>query len=451
MLNHASRVSSHLLSTSSSTRGNARLLLAAILAVAGFTAIPAGAARADVPSTCDKVASPVGSDAAAGTVAAPLRSAQALSQALAPGQVGCLKAGSYGGGLRLNHGGRAGAPLILRSYPGEQAQVTGRIYVPRGSDYVTIADLSLDGNYQSGPPLPGVSIAANHTTFESDDITNDHTEICFDIGSEQYGIADSTVIANSRIHDCGVLPSTNEDHGIYIQAATNTHITGDLIDHTADRGIQFYPSAQGSVVTNNVIANNGEGIDFGGDNGVASNSNTVEHNLIVNSDIRGDVESWYPPGNPIGVANTVQSNCVSSRGINTHSGGFVARGNVTASSSELVASEGGYVPAPGSACASIAPELPRGIVIEGTRSGGAPTPPGKEAGAGSAPAPVTGTPAGSGHGAPPSGTPAHGTGATRGGGTHGRAERRAHHRRAHHRRSHTKHPRPGSRSHRGRG
>ena len=449
MLNHASRVSSHLLSPSSSTRGNARLLLAAILAVAGFTAIPASAARADVPSTCDKVASPLGSDSAAGTAAAPLHTAQALSQALAPGQVGCLRAGSYGGGLRLNHGGTAGAPLILRSYPGEQAQVTGRIYVPRGSDYVTIADLSLDGNYQSGAPLPGVSIAANHTTFESRrHHQRPHRNL---LRHRQRAVRDRRLHGHRQQPHPRLRRAAIDQRGSRdLHPGRDEHrITGDLIDHNADRGIQFYPSAQGSVVTNNVIANNGEGIDFGGDNGVASNSNTVEHNLIVNSDIRGDVESWYPPGNPIGVANTVQSNCVSSRGINTHSGGFVARANVTASSSELVASEGGYVPAPGSACASIAPGLPHGIVIEGTRSGGAPTPPGKEAGAGSTPAPVTGSPTGSGHGGPPSGTPAHGTGATRG--THGRAERRAHRRRAHHRRSHSRHPRPGTRSHRGRG
>jgi parallel beta-helix repeat protein len=446
MLNRASRVSSLTAAIGAVHPRSVRIpALAAAVALAGCLAVLPGAARADsVPSSCDKVASPAGSDSAAGTEAAPLRSAQALMQALAPGQVGCLRTGSYGGGLRPSHGGRAGAPLILRSYPGEQAQVTGRIYIPRGSDYITLADLHLDGNYQTGPALPGVSVAANHTTFEADDVTNDHTEICFVIGSAQYGIADSTVIVNSRIHDCGVLPSSNMDHGIYIEDATNTYITGNLIDHNVDRGIQFYPSAQGSVVTNNVIADNGEGIDFGGDGGVASNGNTVEHNLIVNSNIRGDVESWYPPGNPVGVGNIVQNNCVSSRGINTHSGGFSARSNVTASSGELVAGVAGYVPAAGSACASIAPALPRGIVIEGTRSGGAPTPTGKEAGAGTTPPPTSKAPGTSGHEAPGAGghEASHAGGRTHGG--KARGERRPHHRRGH--RHHRRHSAPSAHS-----
>ncbi len=390
-----------------------------------------GAAAGAAPTNCDKVAAPGGSDSAPGTLAAPLRTVQALSDALAPGQVGCLRAGSYAGGLRVNHGGAAGAPLVLRSYPGETAQITGRIYVPRGSNYVTVADLSLDGNYQTGRPLPSPNIAANHTTFESDDVTDDHTEICFDIGSESYGVADSTVIVGNRIHDCGLLPSRNEDHGIYIQDATNTQIVGNVIDHNADRGIQFYPSAQGSVVVDNVIADNGEGIEFGGDDGVASSNNTVEHNLIVNSNIRGDVESWYPAGNPHGVNNIVQSNCVSTRGISTFSGGFTPRSNVTAPASELVAiGEGEYLPATGSACASMVPELPSRPGVERAPSGGAPNIVGKAQGVGDTPAPTPAStvdaptaPADAQHG-----SPAHGTAhATR---TRHAAATKKHHKRA---------------------
>ena len=385
--------------------------LATIIALAGVAAWLPGAALADsVPTNCDKVASPAGSDSNAGSAGAPLRSAQALTNALAPGQVGCLRAGTYPGGLRLNHGGKAGAPLVLRSYPGEQALITGRVYVPQGSDYVTIGDLSLDGNYQSGRPLPSPTVAANHTVFESDDVTNDHTEICFDIGSSGWGIADSTVLAGNHIHDCGLLPSRNEDHGIYVQAATNTRIVGNLIDHNTDRGIQLYPSAQGTVVTGNVISNNGEGIAFGGDEGVASNNSTVEHNLIVNSDIRGDVESWYPAGNPHGSANIVQNNCVSTRGINLYDGGFVARNNVTASAAELVAgANGGYLPATGSRCASIVPELASVQGAEGTPSGGGPNSAGKAEGGGTTPAPEHEGPAGSTSGTPAGGTPGAGT------------------------------------------
>ncbi len=394
---------------SSDRRSRALLTLSAAaialaIALIAYALLQPAAARAEaLPTNCDKVASLQGSDAAAGTAAAPLRSAQALVEALAPGQVGCLRAGSYAGGLRAGHGGRAGAPLTLISYPGEQAQITGRIYIPRGSDYITIANLSLDGAYQSGTPLPSPNIAANHTTFESDDITDDHTEICFDIGSAVWGKADSTTIANNRIHDCGLLPSRNQDHGIYVQDATNTRIVGNLIDHNVDRGIQFYPSAQGSVVINNVIADNGEGVEFGGAEGVASSNNIVEHNLIVNSNIRGDVESYYPAGNPVGVGNVVQNNCVSGSGINTYSGGFSAHANVTASAAELIATiAGGFLPAKGSACAGLVPEIPRGFAAQGL--GTVPTPSAKEGATAPSGSPTAGGSAnGAGSGAHPTG------------------------------------------------
>lgn len=430
MLSNASRVSSPQSGDRSSRAlltlsGTAIALAIALLAYALL--LPAGARAEALPTSCDKVASPQGSDSAAGTAAAPLRSAQALVEALAPGQVGCLRAGSYGGGLRPSHGGRAGAPLTLIGYPGEQAQITGRIYIPRGSDYVTIANLSLDGAYQSGTPLPSPNIAANHITFESDDITNDHTEICFDIGSAVWGKADSTTIANNRIHDCGLLPSRNQDHGIYVQDATNTRIVGNLIDHNVDRGIQFYPSAQGSVVINNVIADNGEGVEFGGAEGVASSNNLVEHNLIVNSNIRGDVESWYPAGNPVGVGNVVQNNCVSGSGINIYSGGFSAHANVTAGAAELIATvAGGFLPAKGSACAGLVPEIPRGIAAQGL--GTVQIPSGKETTAPSG-SPTTG---GSAHGSSSGG--AHGTG--HGASKSTRAKRTKHTSRKHRARKH---------------
>jgi parallel beta-helix repeat protein len=340
--------------------------LSAAIALVALAGGLASGARAEVPSTCSKYASSTGSDSASGTSAAPLRSTQALANSLSPGQVGCLDAGTYPGGLRVGHGGTAQAPIVLRSTPGEQAEITGRIVVPEGSNYVTIADLSLDGNGQTGGPLPSPSIGADHTTFEGDDVTDEHTEICFTVGSGSWGVADSTVIAHNHVHDCGVQPSRNQDHGIYVDDATNTQIVGNLIDHNTDRGIQLYPDATGTTVTENVISENGEGIIFGGEGSVSSSNNTIEHNLIVKSQIRSDVESYYPPGTQPGVGNVVRNNCVSTRGINTLSGGFTATANVTATAAELLpTSEGGYQAAPGSICAAVASGLGSGAVLQG--------------------------------------------------------------------------------------
>jgi parallel beta-helix repeat protein len=337
-----------------STRSTLLAGACVIVSLACLAAEPTGANAA--PSTCNKFASPLGSDAGNGSAGAPLRSAQALADALAPGEVGCLEAGTYGGGVSFEHGGTPTAPIVLRSNPGEQALLTGRIYVERGSDYVTVADVSLDGNFQSSEgsePLPSPTVDANHATFEGDDVTNDNTGICFDLGNEHWGSADSTLIAEDHIHNCGALPATNQDHGIYVAVATNTRIVGNLINRNADRGIQLYPGSEGAVIIGNVISENGEGVIFSGDDGVASSDNVVEHNLIVNSLIRSDIESWYPAGNPLGAGNVAAHNCVSSRGVALAGGGFSAFSNVTASPAELLAGANGAVqPVTGSPCAA---------------------------------------------------------------------------------------------------
>ncbi|HEY7933344.1 MAG TPA: right-handed parallel beta-helix repeat-containing protein, partial [Solirubrobacteraceae bacterium] len=211
------------------------------------------------------MASPQGSDGAAGSPAAPLRTAQALADALTPGQVGCLRAGIYERGLRLNHGGTSVAPLVLRSYPGERAQITGRLYVPPGSNYITIADLDLNGSHQpNNGLLPSPTVDASHTIFQSDDITNEHTTICFDLGNKDFGVAESTSILDNNIHDCGLLPADNHQHGIYVEDAIDTRIIGNIIAHNADRGIQLYPYSEGAIIEDNAIVENGEGIIFSG-------------------------------------------------------------------------------------------------------------------------------------------------------------------------------------------
>jgi parallel beta-helix repeat protein len=309
------------------------LLKALLLAVATSVTLAACGARADNP-TCDRVASPSGSDSAAGTPDAPYRTAQALSNALAPGQIGCLRAGTYNEDLTITNGGRAGAPITIRSYPGERARVVGRMWLARTADYVTIASLDLDGvNRQYNLPSPTVN--SSNATFVDNDVTDDHTAICFDLGNSSYGRAENTLIARNRIHDCGVLPAQNHDHGIYVAEADNTQIIGNAIYDNADRGVQLYPDAQNTTVQGNIIDGNGVGVIFSGDGGDASNNNDVEFNVITNSNQRNNVESYYPVGNPVGTGNVLRNNCISGGVRDNGNGaigdqiGFSASGNAT--------------------------------------------------------------------------------------------------------------------------
>lgn len=278
----------------------ARILLASAALLGGL----ALAATAPASGSCSFVAAPDGSDAASGNEEQPFGSAQALVDSLQPGQTGCLRSGTYAADSQV----KISTPGVrLMSYPGEQATLRTRLWVAREGDGVTVADLALDGRSPSGLPSP--TINADDVVLRRDDMTNHHTGICVQIGSAAtWGRAHDTLIEASRIHDCGELPATNQDHGIYVEASDDAVIRDNFIYGNADRGIQLYPDAQGTEVTGNVIDGNGEGVIFSGADGTASSNNVVEHNVITNSRIRANVESWWEAG--AGTGNVVRYNCI---------------------------------------------------------------------------------------------------------------------------------------------
>jgi Right handed beta helix region len=341
------------------------------LVAAGFLASLAPVGSASAGGACDLVASPSGSDSAAGTVAAPFRTVQQLADSLHAGQTGCLRAGTFSGDVRVGHGGTGGAPLTLTSYPGETATIAGRFWIASGSNHVTVTRLALNG--ANADRLPSPTVNANDATFSYDDVGNGHTAICFDLGSDTYGTAANTLIAHDRIHGCGRLPAANHDHGIYVAVATGTRIEWNLIYDNADRGIQLYPNAQHTTIDHNVIDSNGEGIIFSGDSGVASNYSDVYQNLITNSRIRHDAESWYPSGNPVGVGNVLHDNCLwggREGTIDTSGGGFVARHNTIADPRYLNASAGNYALGPNSPCLSVVGQTQMAGPRQGTKARG---------------------------------------------------------------------------------
>ena len=256
---------------------------------------------------CDRVASPAGSNINPGSESFPYRTTQHLADSLSAGQTGCLRSGTYRENVKISVGGSAESPVTLRSYPGERAKVVGRLWITKSADHVTVSHLNLNGKNSRGLPSPTVN--ADHVTFYGNDITNNRTAICLLLGSD-WGDADNAVVARNRIHNCGRLPATNFDHGIYVAQSRGSVIRDNFIYDNADRGIQLYPAAKNTKIYNNVIDGNGQGIIFSGDDGVASTGNVVEYNIITNSRIRYNVESWYPKGNPIGVRNRVRRNCI---------------------------------------------------------------------------------------------------------------------------------------------
>jgi parallel beta-helix repeat protein len=334
-----------------------KLVLAAAATALGVSALGFGASPGAATVTCDLYAATTGSDAAAGSSAAPFRTAQKLLDNLGAGQTGCLAAGTYAEDLRVNHGGAPGSPLRLASAPGQRATVVGRLYVPAGSNDVVLADLNLNG--ASASNLPSPTVDADRVTLTGNDITDGHTGICLAIGSVDWGTAHDVVVDGNRIHDCGRLPygSTNHDHGIYVESARGLVITNNYIYDNADRGIQLYPDAQGTTITNNVIDGNGEGIIFSGDSGLASSDNVASRNVISNSRVRYNVESWWPAGNPVGTGNLASGNCLwnGAQGNVGDQVGFTATGNSVTNPLFADRSAKNFSVPAGSACAAYVP------------------------------------------------------------------------------------------------
>ena len=317
----------------------------AAIAVAAMGGTQAGAAG------CDRVASPLGSDAFPGTTGAPYATVEHLANSLDPGQTGCLRAGVYQGDVMITSGGSASAPTMVTSYPGERATVVGRFRVAEEANNVVVQSLDLDGRNSDNLPSPTVN--GDGVVFRDNDVTNAHTTICFILGSDQYGRARGTVIEHNRIHNCGQLPPTNHHHGIYVEASDGARITENWIYDNADRGVQLYPDAQGTYVARNVIDGNGQGVIFSR----TSANNVVENNVISNPAVRYNIEDWELSGG----GNVARRNCIWST---RHRGGGLQPGLAVSVVENLVI-EPGYVNRaakdfrlrPGSPCTNFATSL----------------------------------------------------------------------------------------------
>ena len=287
------------------------------VAIASLFAVPAGAAPSAARGGCSKTAS--GGE-----------SVEALVASLQPGETGCL-AGTFREDVSIYRGGAPGAPITLTAAPGDEAVIVGRLWIADSANDVVVSNLKLDG--RNPERLPSPTVNGDRVSFIGNEVTNGHTAICFIVGhSGRYGTAVDTLIEENRIHDCGLLPATNHEHGIYVESSRGLRILDNLIYDNADRGIQFYPDAQNSLVQGNVIDGNGQGILFSGNAGLVSNGNRVVGNVISNSVLRYNVESWYPEGNPIGEGNVAAGNCIwnGRRGNVSEEWGFRAEGNVVA-------------------------------------------------------------------------------------------------------------------------
>jgi hypothetical protein len=295
-------------------------------------------------SACTLYASPRGTDSATllgqrerngrgapGSAMNPFATPQRLLQSLQPGQTGCLHRGTYNGEVRFNNGGQPGAPITLRSLPGQRATLAGGyVYVPTGSNYVTLENLNVNS---VGTTQVSVQIFGSEVSLIGNNITN-HAQhnSCIIMGYPGYTpYPTNTLIENNVIHQCGNRADGNQDHAIYFSQSIDATVTNNVIWGTAAFALHLYPDAQGNQVTHNVIDGNGYGAIFGGNSDSTSNDNNVSYNVITDSGDGYDVQSAWVGA--VGSGNVVHGNCMSNdrrRDIQRPTTGFTADGNIFA-------------------------------------------------------------------------------------------------------------------------
>lgn len=326
-----------------------------ILLAVGIAAVIAACGddppRAQTAVACTKFAAPDGSDDARGTKRAPLESVQALADSLEPGDVGCLREGTYSSDsdddhdavLTLSNGGDSDAPVTISGFPGERATLEGIVTVPEGVDGVRLNNLVFEGTGDSNT----IKIYSEDVTVENSEITNEGRGLsCMILGSNDgSGQAVRTVVRGNRFHDCGDLDNDNKDHGIYASNVVDAEIVDNVIHDSAAYAIQLYPNAQGTRFAHNVIDGGGPsvrgGVAFGGDDHFASSDNVVERNVIAFSQTYNITSSW---DDDTGEGNIARENCVweGEEGDVLSEGEFTATGNEAADPGFRDPSSGDY-------------------------------------------------------------------------------------------------------------
>jgi hypothetical protein len=272
-------------------------MVPAASAVAAPRSRPARRARA-AAFTCALTAAPTGSDASGdGSVARPFATVVKLDHGLAPGQTGCLRAGTYGNTSTLHDltgSGTRGHRITIRSYPHETATVVG--WVSIDGSYTTLSHLRIDGSntfyrgHSAGDGTGGcrngvsqaLGIQGRNDILEYDDYFQSSPNLrAVGIGIGFSGSPDNTIIRYNRIHDVGGCMAY--DHLIYLSHGNNVRIYGNwLWNDPHGRGVQLYPAPTNARVFDNVIDHVGEGFVIGNEPGENVSGNQIYDNIISN-------------------------------------------------------------------------------------------------------------------------------------------------------------------------
>jgi len=322
-----------------------------------------GAPSVHAAVTCSKWAATTGSDANAGTQAAPYRSLGLLAANLAAGQTGCLPAGQTyyaveGNGIIGAAPGTAAAPVTITSDPAGRATVKGQLWLKAESHDVVLTGLDFQGGYlQSGAPLYSkgshLILHGDRISITNNDIS-DPRGICISAGKGHAtdatinDVADDLRVTGNRIHDCGMDPAlvwTDQDsgsHGIYLENTLRAVVSDNLIYRNRWRGLQLWPRNDGASIVKNLFDENATQVNIGSSLGPQYNGGFKAQNTVVRDNIfTGRVTNFYATQNPSQVygffpngsptyGNTVDGNCFAPGDATATGSGYTLGANTTA-------------------------------------------------------------------------------------------------------------------------
>ncbi len=357
--------------SSTTTSRRHRFGAAGLVALSALTSLPvfAGAATsgpapaADAAVVCSRWAADGahgGSWTGDGTQANPVRTLQALTDLLAPGQVGCVKNGSaldwrdqygYVGTGVIRKGGIAGSPVTVLAEPGGTASFAGEMRVNPDVHDVVIRDLRFTGA-PDHPKGTSLQIQGDRIELRNNDIANPYG-ICINLGSmsaytnvDNGDPSDDVVIDGNRIHDCGNSTtltwsaSDSGSHGVYLVYSHRAQVTNNLIYDNGWRGLQTWPRADGTLIANNLFDGNASHVNIGSalTDGYPwySSNTTVRDNIMSNrrtdfqpSKNPASIYGNFPNGSPT-YGNQAAGNCIDPAGTPTAGNGIAFGANTLA-------------------------------------------------------------------------------------------------------------------------
>lgn len=256
------------------------LLLATLLAACGKT-LPVETFESKVTGSHSWYVAADGSDAAAGTIQAPLRNINtALGKAL-PGDSVIVRAGTYSEKVVFPKSGRLDKYITLKTYPGEKVLIDGTGLSISGKEaLVTISAVSyiiLEGfdicNYKSSTPWVNINgvlanAGAGNLIIRKNRIYNIEHNVAAADGRSGHGIeiigntADvmkNILVEENEIHDCNTGYSENLTINGFVDGFTirkNKIYNGENIGIDAAGGYAANPVPANNYARNGVISDN---------------------------------------------------------------------------------------------------------------------------------------------------------------------------------------------------